>query len=79
LGFYHLNVATAKNIVYRYSNSWDEEVEVDLAGALTFAKGDMVYRGGKVWKVDSITLDFDVAGGNRLPILWVNLTEMRVN
>ena len=24
-------MATAKNIVYRYSNSWDEEVEVDLA------------------------------------------------
>jgi hypothetical protein len=72
-------MSVPKNIIYQFSNSWHDEVERDIAGVLSLAKGDVVWRGGKVWKVQSITWDHEIGGGLKMPTLWVTLIEMKVN
>ena len=69
----------ARKIIYKYSkNLWDDDMEIDLTGELTFKQGDIISRRGKNWKIDSVHLeDFDDQGG--MPTISVFLVDTRVH
>ncbi len=67
----------AKQIVYRYNGHLSsDEIEFDAHGTLTFAKGDIICRPGKYWKVESTQLE-EVRGGLKpIPSLLVCLVGL---
>jgi hypothetical protein len=72
------NVASARNIVYQYSdNIWADDLEIDLTGELTFKKGDIILRRGKNWKIDSVHSE-QYINDPRMTI-WVYLVDVLVN
>jgi hypothetical protein len=72
-------VASAKNIVYRYSdNVLSDDLEIDLTGELTFKKGDVILRSGKNWKIDSVHSE-QYINDLRMVTIWVYLVDVPVN
>jgi hypothetical protein len=68
-----------KNIVYQYRDDvLVDEVETDLTGDLHFTKGEIIVRGGKNWKVDSIMMEEPIQKLQR-PTLWLDLVKAPVN
>ena len=72
-------MGVGKNIVYQYLHTvCPDDLEVDLTGELTFKTGDIIVRGGKHWRIDSITVE-DTTQELRRPTLWIYLVEAAVN
>lgn len=72
-------MASAKNIVYRYSdNVLSDDLEIDLTGELTFKKGDVILRSGKNWKIDSVHSE-QYINDLRMVTIWVYLVDVPVN
>ena len=66
----------AKQIVYRYNGHISsDEIQADARGDLTFAKGDIVRRPGKNWRVESVQLGKLKGDLSLLPSLLVNLVD----
>jgi hypothetical protein len=67
----------AKQVVYRYNGHLSsDEIEFDAHGKLTFAKGDVIWRPGKYWKVESTQLEELKGDRNPIPSLLVCLVEL---
>ena len=66
-----------KQIVYRYNgDAKSDEVVNDLVGEFPrHAKGEIVERNGKQWKVIFINDEFTVGGPQQVPIHHVFLTD----
>jgi len=72
-------MGVAKNIVYQYLHTvCPDDLEVDLTGELAFKRGDIIVRGGKHWRIDSVTVE-DTTQELRRPTLWIYLIEAPVN
>jgi hypothetical protein len=57
----------AKQVVYRYNGHLSsDQIEFDAHDTLTFTKGDIIWRPGKYWKVESTQLE--EVRGDRTPI-----------
>jgi hypothetical protein len=68
-----------KSIVYQYADdTLSDEVEIDLTGELHFAKGEIVARWGKNWKIESIMVEEPIQKLER-PTLWHELVYAPVN
>lgn len=67
---------TGRNIVYQYSDeTLSDEFEIDLTSELHFTKGEIIVRGGKNWKISSITIEEPIDRVHR-PTMWVELAYM---
>jgi hypothetical protein len=65
----------AKQVVYRYNgHQSSDEIEFDAHGDLLFAKGDIIRRPEKNWKVESTRLE-ENRGRRPLPSLLVCLVD----
>jgi hypothetical protein len=72
-----MRVRNAKQVVYRYNGHLStDEIQFDANGDLAFAKGDIVVRPGKSWKVESTRLEESKHGGNPMPSLLVCLVDL---
>ena len=66
----------AKQIVFRYNDDKDTDVEVDILGDLPdYLVGDMVVRKGKSWKVVKVLIEDAIVGSRTLPVYNVTLTD----
>jgi hypothetical protein len=73
-------MALPKNVVYRFvDDPRSDEVEMDLPGALTFKKGDVLKRGEKQWRVNRIQWELPGKESKQVPTLWVFLVNAWVN
>jgi hypothetical protein len=69
-----------KNVIYRFvDDPRSDELEVDHSGALRFRAGEILGRGGKFWRVDSIRWELSSEHSQRVPTLRVYLTRAPVN
>jgi hypothetical protein len=68
-----------KNVIYQFSdNLWQDDEQIDLKGELNFSKGEIIVRGGKNWRVYSITSEESINKLER-PTLWICLVDAPVN
>jgi hypothetical protein len=66
----------AKQIVFRYNDDKDTEVEMDILGDLPdYLVGDMVVRKGKSWKVVKVLIEEATVGTRTLLVYNVTLTD----
>jgi hypothetical protein len=71
-----MRVRNAKQVVYRYNGHLStDEIQLDAHDELTFTKGEIVWRSGKYWKVESTQLEELKGGRNPVPSLLVCLVE----
>ena len=67
----------AKQVVYRYNGHLSsDEIQFDAHGDLAFTKGDIVWRPGKYWKVESVQLEELKGDSNPIPSLLVCLVDL---
>jgi hypothetical protein len=72
-------MAFAKNIIFQYSDDpWLDQFEIDHEGKLAFERGDIIYKGGKTWRVESMVFE-DTEKDGLIPTIWIWLTEPLVN
>ena len=68
-----------KNIIYQFSDTISQDYEqVDLTGDLNFVKGDIIVKGGKTWRVYSVTNEESINKLER-PTLWICLVHAPAN
>ena len=68
--------------VYRYrfvDDPRSDEVELDRTGALSFRKGDILGRDGKLWRVGLVQSEMADENSKKVPTLRVDLTKAWVN
>ena len=66
----------AKQIVFRYNDDKDTDVEVDILGDLPdYLVGDIVVRKGKSWKVVKVLIEEAIVGSRTPPVYIVTLTD----
>ena len=74
------NVERARKIIYKYSkNLWDDDMEIDLTGELTFKQGDIISRRGRNWKINSVHEEDFVDDQRGMPTISVSLVDTRVH
>jgi hypothetical protein len=70
----------ARKIIYKYSkNRWDDDLEIDLTGELTFKQGDMISRRRRNWKIESVHSEDHVDDQRGMPTITVFLVDARVH
>lgn len=66
----------AKQIVFRYNDDKDTDVEVDILGDLPdYLVGDIVVRKGKAWKVVKVLIEESIVGSRTLSVYKVTLSD----
>jgi hypothetical protein len=71
-----MRVRDTKQVVYRYNGHLStDEIQFDAHGDLAFTKGDIVWRPGKYWKVESTQLE-ELKSCNSIPSLLVCLVDV---
>ncbi len=72
-----MSALDTKQIVYRYNGDpRGDDVVHDLAGEIPrHAKGEIIERNGKQWKVEFINDEFTIVGPKHVPIHHVFLTD----
>jgi hypothetical protein len=67
----------AKQVVYRYNGHLSsDQIEFDSHGMLAFTKGDVIWRPGKYWKVESTQFEEVRSDRNPMPSLLVCLVDL---